>query len=316
VPALSERGGAGFQFTLMTDDPALAGAADEAGIDRVGLDLERLGKHERQGALPHLRISDHRVEQLPRLRSRLKSAQAFVRVNPLNRGSADEIERALDAGAEVLMLPYFRTAAEVESFVGLVRGRAFVTLLLETAAAADDVAAITRVRGVGEIMVGLNDLSLDLDVSNQFALLVSPVLERIAKHVRGAGLPFGCGGLADPANDALGVPPSLVCAQYPRLGATRAFVARTFTAAGLQTGGLKQGILRLRAELARWQARSSRELDAARDALAAAAVGLRIDQAPSATSVSRRSRPGSEWCSRMRSPSASETATRSSSFAR
>jgi HpcH/HpaI aldolase/citrate lyase family len=318
VPALSERGVAGFQFTLMTDDPELAGAADEAGIDRVGLDLERLGKYERQGALPHLRISDHRVEQLPRLRSRLERAQAFVRVNPLNPGSAGEIELALDAGAEVLMLPYFRTPGEVETFVELVRGRAFVSLLLETGAAAEDVAAIARVRGVDEIMVGLNDLALDLGFSNQFALLVSPVLERIAEHVRGAGLPFGCGGIADPANDALPVPPSLVCAQYPRLGATRAFVARAFTAAGLQPGGLKQGVLRCRAELVRWQACSPEELELARDGLAVAAGALAIDQAraPSATSLSLRSRPGNEWCSRIRSPSASEIATRSSSFPR
>jgi hypothetical protein len=239
-------------------------------------------------------------------------------VNPINAGSPAEIGGALDAGAEVLMLPYFRTATEVETFVELVQGRAFVSLLLETGAAAEDVAAIARVRGVDEIIVGLNDLSLDLGFPNQFALLVSPVLERIAKHVREAGLPFGCGGLADPAHDTLRVPPSLVCAQYPRLGATRAFVARTFTAAGLQPRGLKQGIRRLRAELARWQARSSGELDSAREALAAAAEGVAIDQvpAPSATSLSLRSRPGSEWCSRMRSPSACETATRSSSLAR
>jgi hypothetical protein len=272
VPALIERSrAASFQFTLMTDDAELAGAADVAGVDRVGLDLERLGKYERQGALPHLRISDHRVEQLPALRARLKQAQPFVRLNPLNPESPGEIERALDAGAEVLMLPYFRTAAEVETFVGLVRGRAFVTLLLETGAAADDVAAITRVDGVGEIIVGLNDLSLDLGFSNQFTLLVSPVLERIAQHVRGAGLPFGFGGLADPANDVLPVPPPLVYAQYPRLGATRAFVARKFTAAGLQPGGLKEGILRCRAALARWQACSRQELEVARHDLAVAA---------------------------------------------
>ena len=255
----------------MTDDAELAGAADEAGVDRVGLDLERLGKHERQGADPERRISDHRVEQLPSLRATLKQARAFARVNPVNPDSGGEIDRALDGGADVLMLPYFHTAAEVETFVRLVGGRAFVSLLLETAAAADDVAAIARVRGVGEIVVGLNDLSLDLALSNQFTLLVSPLLERVADEVRGAGLPFGFGGLADPANDALPVPASLVYAQYPRLGATRAFVARRFTAAGLQPGDLKQGIARCRAELGRWQARSPDELEAARDELAAAA---------------------------------------------
>lgn len=272
MPALTERNGAAsFQFTLMTDDAELAGAADEAGVDRVGLDLERLGKHERQGAHPQLRISDHRVEQLPSVRARLKQAQAFARLNPLNPDSAGEIERALDAGADVLMLPYFHTVAEIETFVRLVRGRAFVSLLLETAAAADDVAAIARVRGVGEIVVGLNDLTLDLGFSNQFTLLVSSVLERLADQVRAAGLPFGFGGLADPANDGLPVPPSLVYAQYPRLGATRAFVARRFTAVGLRPGDLRQGVARCRTELSRWQARSRKELEAARDELAAAA---------------------------------------------
>ena len=265
---LSERDGtARFRFTLMTDDAELAGAADEAGVDRVGLDLERLGKHERQGAHPHLRISDHRVEQLPSVRARLTQARAFARVNPLNPGSALEIERAVDAGAEVLMLPYFHTAAEVESFVRLVRGRAVVSLLLETAAAAEDAGAIARVRGVDEIVVGLNDLSLDLGFSNQFTLLVSPVLEHVAGEVRAAGLPFGFGGLADPANDSLPVPPSLVYAQYPRLGATRAFVARRFTALGLRPGDLRQGLVRCRAELRRWQSRSRKELEAARHEL-------------------------------------------------
>lgn len=280
----------------MSDDPALAGAADEAGIERVGIDLERLGKHERQGALPHLRISDHRIERLPAVRSRLTRSQAFARLNPLNPGSAGEVEEALDAGAEVLMLPYFRTAEEVETFVGLVQGRASVSLLLETGAAADHVDRIARVRGVDEIIVGLNDLSLDLGFPNQFALLVSPVLERVAMHVRVAGLPFGCGGLADPANDALPVPPSLVYAQYPRLGATRAFVARRFTAAGLRPDVLKTGIGRCRAELAHWHSRPLEELEVARSELAAAAEGVEIRQAgvPSAASVSLRRNPASE----------------------
>jgi 2-keto-3-deoxy-L-rhamnonate aldolase RhmA len=277
VHALSERyAAARFRFTLMTDDAELAGAADAAGVDRVGLDLERLGKHERQGAHPHLRISDHRVEQLPFLRARMTQARAFVRVNPHNPGSALEIEHALDAGAEVLMLPFFHAAEEVEAFVGLVRGRAVVSLLLETASAAHDARAIARVRGVDEIVVGLNDLSLDLGFANQFTLLVSPVLEHVAREVRAAGLPFGFGGLADPANDSLPVSPSLVYAQYPRLGATRAFVARKFTALGLRPGDLRQGLVRCRAELRRWQSRSREELEAARDELALAAGAMAI----------------------------------------
>ena len=38
-------------LTLWTNDPALARRADDAGIDRVGIDLDRLGKAERQQGL-------------------------------------------------------------------------------------------------------------------------------------------------------------------------------------------------------------------------------------------------------------------------
>jgi hypothetical protein len=35
--------GEAFRLTLITDDVALAGAADRAGVDRIGLDFERIG---------------------------------------------------------------------------------------------------------------------------------------------------------------------------------------------------------------------------------------------------------------------------------
>ena len=33
-----------FRFTLITNDPALAGRADAAGVDVIGVDIERLNK--------------------------------------------------------------------------------------------------------------------------------------------------------------------------------------------------------------------------------------------------------------------------------
>ena len=37
-----------FRLTLWTADAALAARADAAGVDRIGVDLDRLGKAERQ----------------------------------------------------------------------------------------------------------------------------------------------------------------------------------------------------------------------------------------------------------------------------
>ncbi|MBL0010975.1 MAG: hypothetical protein IPP22_08235 [Nitrosomonas sp.] len=63
-----------FVLTLFTNDSELARRADEAGINRIGLDLEMLGKAERQQHL-NTWISDHTEEQLPSLRQALKKAK-------------------------------------------------------------------------------------------------------------------------------------------------------------------------------------------------------------------------------------------------
>jgi hypothetical protein len=272
MSALTRAGyGAGFEFTLLTNDRDLAQAGDEAGIDRIGVDIERLGKRHRQGHLPHLRISDHELDHLGILRPGIRRARLFVRCNPLHDRSGDEIDVALAHGADVLMLPFFRSAAEVERFVRLVRGRALVSLLLETPEAADAVDQIARVSGIGEIMVGLNDMQHGLRLSNPFEFVVSDRMVRVADAVREAGIAFGFGGLADPLNLDLPVPAPLVYAQYPRLGATSAFVARRFCVGELTPHTLRVGIPRCRAELDAWRSRPAADLESARRSLEQAA---------------------------------------------
>lgn len=100
-----------FVLTLFTNDVELARCADAAGVNRIGLDLEVLGKAARQ---QHLKtwISDHEENQLPVLRKALKKSKLFVRTNPLHPRLEEEIDRFIEAGAEVLMLPMFKTAED------------------------------------------------------------------------------------------------------------------------------------------------------------------------------------------------------------
>ncbi len=97
--------GRGFALTLLTADPALASAADAAGVDRIGVDVERLGKRERQGAIHDARISEHRLEDLAVLAPHVRRAQLFCRIDPPHDGTARQVERALELGAGVIMLP-------------------------------------------------------------------------------------------------------------------------------------------------------------------------------------------------------------------
>ena len=95
-----------FVLTAITRDPALAALCDAAGVDRIGVDIERLGKTSRQGHVPNARISDHELGQLRALGAVVRHATLFARLNPLHDGSGAEVDQALDAGARVLMLPF------------------------------------------------------------------------------------------------------------------------------------------------------------------------------------------------------------------
>ena len=167
--------GDAFRLTLITDDPVLAAKADRCGVNRIGLDLERVGKAERQAG-HDVRLSEHRIESLAVVGAALEHAELFVRLNPVGPTTADEIEAALRLGAKALMLPYFRTAEEVATFVRLVDRRAHITALLETAPAILRIRDILAVPGIDEVMIGLNDLRLEFRVRSHFEILAAPLL--------------------------------------------------------------------------------------------------------------------------------------------
>jgi hypothetical protein len=251
-----------FALTLWTDDPALARRADFAGVDRIGLDLETRGKHERQAGLGTW-ISPHRIERLPALREALRAARLFARVNPLSPDTPREVEQLLAHGVEVLMLPMFDSAEQAASFTAAVAGRARVVLLLETRAAAQDIERIVGVRGVHEIHVGINDLALDLGLRNRFEVLDSDLLDEVSVCVRAAGLRFGVGGIGRVDDMQLPIPSDLIYAQYPRLGAKGALISRAFLRPDVE---LKDEIAKSRARLARWYAAGRAEREEARRA--------------------------------------------------
>jgi hypothetical protein len=217
-----------FLLTAITADPELVKAADAAGVDRIGIDIERIGKLARQGHLTGSRFAAHRLDDLSVVAANVRHAAVFARLNPLHEDSPREIERALQLKAQFLMLPYFAQPSEVASFVQMVGARAEVIPLVETAAAAERISEIASIPGVREIMVGLNDLHLSLALANPFEIVVSGRMQTMAQCVQAAGMRFGFGGLARVNDTSLPIAPDLIIAQYPRLGASSAWLSRSF----------------------------------------------------------------------------------------
>ncbi len=101
----------------------MAVAADAAGVHRIGIDLEHLGKAKRQAGRATW-LSPHSVDDLRTVGGVLERARLFARINPLHAGSRAEIEEVLACGAEVVMAPMVESAAQAADCVGLVGRRA------------------------------------------------------------------------------------------------------------------------------------------------------------------------------------------------
>lgn len=220
-----------LKMMYITRDPAVARIAEENGVDRIWVDLEYIGKAKRQGGMDTVQ-SHHTIEDIRVIRGAIRRAELLVRVNPIHEATADygdsrtEIEAAIAAGADRLMLPYFKTAAEVETFLHIIHGRVKNVLLLETPEAVAAIDEILRLPGIDEIHIGLNDLSLGYGMKFMFQLLADGTVERLCLRFREAGIPYGFGGIASLGKGLL--PAERVIREHYRLGSTRVILSRSF----------------------------------------------------------------------------------------
>ena len=248
-------------LTFWTGDLELARFADRAGVDRVGVDLEVLGKAERQGGLDTW-ISGHKEDLLPAMREQLSQAKLFARTNPLHLGSVDEVERLIDMGVEVFMLPFFTTSKEIVTFAHIVRDRAYVVPLLENIQAAERIKELVELDEIQEIHVGINDLGLSLGFQNRFLTLATDLVIQIASCVRDSGKRLGFGHVGRAMDDSLPIPSDLVYAQYARLGATATIISRKFVYdAGMEETEFITEIQKVRERMAYWHGCGQDELE-------------------------------------------------------
>lgn len=215
----------------ITNKPAVAEIIEQAGIDWIFLDMEFIGKNARQGGLDTVQ-NHHTVKDVASVKAAVKNAKVLVRVNPIHEtlsdypSSEDEIEASIEAGADILMLPFFKTVEEVKEFVRLVDGRAQTLLLLETVEAASIIDEILEVSGIDMIHIGLNDMHLELGMKFMFELLANGTVEKLGEKIKSKGIPFGFGGIATFDGGAL--PGSMVLKEHVRLGSSMVIVSRSF----------------------------------------------------------------------------------------
>lgn len=214
-----------LKLMYITNNPTVAVIAEKYGVDRIWVDLESIGKEERQYGMNTVK-SNHTLEDVSVIRNVLSSAQLLVRINPLYDGTEKEVGEVVKRGADLIMLPMFRTADEAKKFVDIVGGRAKTILLVETIEAERSLEDIVEVPGVDEIHIGLNDLHLAYKKKFMFQLLAEGNVDNMCSILRKKGIPFGFGGIARLNEGTL--PARHIIAEHYRLGSSMAILSRSF----------------------------------------------------------------------------------------
>ncbi len=214
-----------IKLMYITNRPEIARIVEEAGVDRIFVDMEYIGKSDRQGGMDTVQCH-HTIEDIRKIRENISKAEIMVRCNPIHGASKEEIDEAIKAGTDILMLPYFKTTEEVRIFLDLVGGRVKTLPLVETPEAVASIDEILALNGIDEIFVGLNDLSLGYGMRFMFEPLANGTVEMLCNKFKTKGIPYGFGGIASLGKGLL--QSEKVIAEHYRLGSTCAILSRSF----------------------------------------------------------------------------------------
>ena len=220
-----------LKLMYITNQPQIAQIAESSGVDRIFVDMEYIGKADRQGGLDSVK-NHHTVEDVRRMKQAVESAEVLVRVNPIHEATSEytsseqEINEVIRAGADIIMLPYITSVKQVEDFIRYVGGRVKTMPLIETPESAEAIDEILEIDGIDEIYIGLNDLSLGYHKKFMFELLADGTVEGLCLKCKLKGIPYGFGGVASLGKGML--PSEYVIREHYRLGSTCAILSRSF----------------------------------------------------------------------------------------
>jgi hypothetical protein len=185
------------------------------------VDWERNGKAARQAGA-NTEINGHTVADLRRVRA-ATDALVVCRINGPGATTGEEIELAIDAGADELLLPMVRWPDEVETVLRQVDGRCGVGILIETVTAVAQVEDFAHLP-LSRVYVGLNDLAIERRSPTIFDAVCDGTVERL-RHC--FTVPFGFAGLTLPEAGSP-IPCRLLIGEMIRLGCAFSFLRRSF----------------------------------------------------------------------------------------
>jgi hypothetical protein len=210
-----------LELFFFTSDSDLARRGVDAGLDGIVIDWERVGKEQRQVAAD-TEINLDTVDDLRRVRA-ATDGRILCRINPVAETTGTEIQDAISAGADEVLVPMVRTRDEVETAFEHARGEIAVGILIETLEAVEAAAELGTLP-LSRVYLGLNDLAIDRGSASIFSAIRDGTVERVRDAIR---VPFGFAGMTLPeAGDP--IPCRLLVGELARVRCEFTFLRRSF----------------------------------------------------------------------------------------
>ena len=210
-----------FQLFLFSLDPEFICEAVASGVYGIIVDCEIQGKERRQAGAD-TEINAATIEDLRRVRD-CTDAQVICRINGYNSTTSEEIEKAIDAGADEIFLPMVRSETEVADALNLIAGQCGLGILVETVDAVNITNELSKLP-LSRVYVGLNDLGIERGTANIFSAIEDGTVERLRRSFE---VPFGFAGLTFPES-GYPIQCRLLIAEMTRLNCDFSFLRRSF----------------------------------------------------------------------------------------
>ena len=213
----------------ITNNVVEAQIVDNLDIDWIFIDLESIGKKDRQDGRNTV-LSNHNINDIPKIKSKVKNTKILVRCNPIGKWSKEEFDEINLRGSEIdmVMLPYFKTIDEVKTFINLLdTSKMEPALLIETLDAISNLKKIIKIFPFKYMHIGLNDLHIERGTFFMFEPFIDGLMTKITSILRENNQNFGIGGIGKIGSD-MSPSPECVLNEHLRLNSSGVILSRSF----------------------------------------------------------------------------------------
>jgi hypothetical protein len=216
-----------IDYILISNDIDICDYAYDSGVDYIMIDLEVLGKVDRQKNFNMVQ-NYHSVNDIEIFRKKFPTKKLIVRSNSPKYHDLSEIDQILSFSPDFLMIPFFDKYSEIEKIVEKVRGTTTQIIpLFETASSLFRLHDFVDKNTINNYYIGLNDLRLTIGYDFLFESVSNDLIDYASKIIfKNLNNKFGFGGISRIGSGDL--PAELVLSEHVRLKSSYIILSRAF----------------------------------------------------------------------------------------